>query len=196
VVQSSLRRSVHVNARTSSERYASLSKCVARLDQSAVVKVHGKDAFKFLQGLTTNDLNSARTQGVCYTAFLNPKGRFLYDVFAIHQTSAADQGDTFLLQCHSMVVDDLVRYLRRYKLKSSLQIDDVSSSYSVWSVMSGDPAASAGAIASTKSGPTHGAIAFLDPRLHSLGARLLLPADDSRMYSVLILQRVTSFVIV
>jgi folate-binding Fe-S cluster repair protein YgfZ len=61
--------------------------CSALTDRG-VLRLAGKDTRKFLQGLTTNDVDCIRAPNDAqYAAFLNPKGRVIQD--ALVSMSAA-----------------------------------------------------------------------------------------------------------
>ena len=90
----------------------------------------GLDSTKFLQGLTTNDINDLRDpHDVLYTAFLTPKGRVKFDAFV----SVGKDETTFFLDCPRHAASDIKKYLRRYKLRSDVHIDNEDQS--VWAVM-------------------------------------------------------------
>jgi folate-binding Fe-S cluster repair protein YgfZ len=58
---------------------------VGVLPQKRLLRVHGRDSVKFLQGLFTNDIHGLKRRGdVCYGAFLTHKGRILGDADILH----------------------------------------------------------------------------------------------------------------
>ena len=133
-----------------------------------VVSVGGADARSFLQGLITNDIDKVTPDRAIYAALLTPQGKYLHDFFI------AEGADALLLDCAADGVDDLIRRLRMYKLRSDVSIDDRTGDFQVYAVLGGwadGPGASPG-----DAQAVGGGIAFTDPRMAALGARLILPA--------------------
>lgn len=102
----------------------------------------GKDAFKFLQGLTTNDLTLLHRLPFTsiYANVLTVQGRVAYDVLVSPTpnsnmtTASTPQHYDYLLDCDSSVVGDIQQHLMRYKLRNKLTMTDLSDKYKVWSV--------------------------------------------------------------
>lgn len=136
-----------------------------------VVSVGGPDARSFLQGLITNDIHKATLSRAIYAALLTPQGKYLHDFFIIEFDGA------LLLDCAADGVDDLIRRLTMYKLRSDVSIDDRTGDLQVYAVLGGwadGPGASPGDAKAVGDG-----IAFTDPRMAALGARLILPAGTA-----------------
>ena len=50
-----------------------------------IIKITGKDALTFLQGMTSNDvLPLAKAPGIVWTALLTPQGKYLADFFVVN----------------------------------------------------------------------------------------------------------------
>lgn len=80
----------------------------------------GADTKKFLQGLTTNDMNKLEKPNDCVaTAFLTPKGRILATAL-LYQTA-----DSVLVETHADLLNELKRYLTMYKLRAQAKIEAV-----------------------------------------------------------------------
>eukprot|EP00240_Pyramimonas_obovata_P007877 CAMPEP_0118935852 /NCGR_PEP_ID=MMETSP1169-20130426/15871_1 /TAXON_ID=36882 /ORGANISM="Pyramimonas obovata, Strain CCMP722" /LENGTH=169 /DNA_ID=CAMNT_0006878927 /DNA_START=29 /DNA_END=535 /DNA_ORIENTATION=+ len=115
---------------------------VARLTGRGVLRFSGNDTLTFLQGLITNDTRlltpKAATTDVpppMYAAFLHPQGRFLYDIFLQPQQSA-DGTPLLLGDVDSNYLPELLTLLKKYKLRTKIDISDVSEEYSVWTQFS------------------------------------------------------------
>jgi len=93
---------------------------------------------------------------------LTPQGRFLNDMFVV-----AD-GETLLLETERERATALARKLSIYKLRSQVKVEDRSATMEVAAVFG------AGIDAARLS--QGGLVAFVDPRLSELGARVLGPA--------------------
>lgn len=76
-----------------------------------------------------------------------------------------------LVDCDAAGREDLLRLLRRYRLRQKVDIADVSSDYRVWACFGGG---SDGASAPAAAGPGWAP----DPRLPQLGLRAVLPAGE------------------
>jgi tRNA-modifying protein YgfZ len=93
------------------------------LADRGVVEVCGEDAARFLHNLVTNDVAGLAPGGARYAALLTPQGKILFDfvVFAL-------EGGRFLLDCPLSLAPDLARRLTMYKLRSKIEVRDLSGS--------------------------------------------------------------------
>lgn len=133
---------------------------IARLDSRALVEIGGDDAFQFLQGLVTSDVERARDGGAVHAALLTPQGKILFDFFIIPR-----EGGGFWIDCRRELAGDLVKRLTFYKLRAKVAIADRSPDHMVCAAWGGVPGAD-------------GALAVApDPRLEAMGMRVILPAD-------------------
>mmetsp|Transcript_16306 Transcript_16306/g.48902 ORF Transcript_16306/g.48902 Transcript_16306/m.48902 type:complete len:357 (+) Transcript_16306:94-1164(+) len=124
-----------------------------------VIRLAGADVLTFLQGLVTNDVSRLAEAGAppLYAAILNAQGRVLQDLF-LHRQEGEDT--VLLVDAHRDGIPELLKSLRRYKLRAAVDIADVSEEYAVW--------ASFGWGAERKKGWP------MDPRLSVLGQRAVL----------------------
>ena len=85
----------------------------------ATLKVTGDDAFEFLQGQLTNDLDALETDAEILAAWCNPKGRVIWfgTVWKI------DGG--FGLSVFPDVADDLVKRLTMFRFRSKVEFEIV-----------------------------------------------------------------------
>jgi folate-binding protein YgfZ len=89
----------------------------------SIIHIVGPDSQKFLQSLTTNDVvNKIYT----YNYLLNNQGRYLYD-FYIYQ----DNDKSYFLDIDKASSTSLIKRLSMYKLRSHIEIHDVSEFYTV-----------------------------------------------------------------
>jgi tRNA-modifying protein YgfZ len=132
----------------------------ALLPTRGVVRISGSDAAKLLQGLVTGDMARLENDGdALHAGLLTPQGKILFDFFVVRD------GDGFLLEIDGASVPGLCQRISMYKLRADAEIADVSGDYAV-AVVWGDGAETVPARA--------GSIAFVDPRMPLLGARLLM----------------------
>lgn len=127
-----------------------------RLPNRGVLRVGGEEAESFLQNLVSNNVGPAATDTGVYATLLTPQGKFLHDFFI-----ARDADGAFLLDCEADRLDDLKRRLTMYKLRSKVDLADVSGDWAVVAVLSG-----------TIDAP----VSYDDPRHPDLGRRALVPA--------------------
>jgi folate-binding protein YgfZ len=134
---------------------------VALLPDRGVVRVAGEDAEKLLQGLVTNDMGLLAAQPAIHAALLTPQGKILFDFFV----AKADDG--YRLETTKDKAGELAKRLKLYKLRAKVDIGDASEDYRVFVLWGASPPVS---------DPTSGRISFGDPRLRTLGRRILAEA--------------------
>ncbi|KAG0267597.1 ccr4 associated factor [Mortierella polycephala] len=108
------------------------------LPTRGLLEIRGKDASKFLQGLITNHMPRIENSSSGFlAAFLNPKGRVMYDVF-IHPTNAPkDDGadPAFLIECDARALPDLHKHIARFVLRNKVKMVGVTEAFDVYSVL-------------------------------------------------------------
>ena len=134
---------------------------IALLADRGVVRVAGEDAEKLLQGIVSNDMDLLASQAAIHAALLTPQGKILFDFFVVKT------GGGFLLETVRDKAVDLAKRLNLYKLRAKVDIRDASSDYRVLALWG--PSLHG-------LGETAGAVAFADPRLPTLGMRILAEA--------------------
>ena len=128
------------------------------LEGRGVLRLAGEDRVSFLQGLVSNDVAAVASDRPLYACLLTPQGKFLHDFFLIEVDGA------LLIECEGARRGDLMERLRKFKLRSKIEIADVSDSYSSFAIQG----------APTVAAPP-GAMFYADPRASELGIRALLP---------------------
>jgi folate-binding protein YgfZ len=126
----------------------------AELVDRGVIEVTGADARKFLQGLVTNDMETAREGRAIYAGLLTPQGKILFDFFVVAK------GDGFLIEAPRASLGELTKRLNFYRLRAAVEIKEVP--FKVAACWGGDPDL------------IDSGVAFADPRARELGVRLLL----------------------
>ena len=165
----------HLLSTKASEKISGETKC-SLLRKRGLLKIKGRDAIKFLQGLVTNDVQSFHEDAdrkALYAFFLNASGRAMYDVLLYKHGSSVESPE-FLLECDSQVITDLTNHLKRFKLRSKVDISQ-GAEYGSWVIFSPSgvvdlqyPTASSDILLLGK-----------DPRTDRLGYRVVLPKDSS-----------------
>ncbi|KAF2156669.1 Aminomethyltransferase folate-binding domain-containing protein [Myriangium duriaei CBS 260.36] len=113
---SSTRPSHSVPAKPPASGYASLQ-------SRSLISITGNDSPKFLHGLVTSSVTTPTpsTPGF-YTAFLTAQGKVLHDVFVYPIPSTTDTGEGFILELDSTNAADLLKHLKRHKLRSKVAL--------------------------------------------------------------------------
>ena len=130
------------------------------LEDRSVIAVKGTEARSFLQGLVSNDMDDCAPGKGIYAALLTPQGKILFEFFVIEHEAR------FLIDCAQTRATDLVKRLTFYRLRAKVDIA-LAPELEVAAVWDGTPRAAA---------PT--AAVFADPRMPSLGVRMIGPLPD------------------
>jgi len=95
------------------------------LNDRAILYVNGEDAKDFLQNIISNDINKVSESFSCFTSLLTPQGKFLYEFIIIKHKSG------FLIDCEKSQVDGLFRQFNIYKLRSKVEVLNLSNEFVV-----------------------------------------------------------------
>jgi hypothetical protein len=136
----------------------------ALLSDRACLQISGEERASFLQGLISNDVETLPEGAARFAGLLSPQGKILFEFFVVNADGV------LLLDCASGIAADLQKRLGFYKLRTKVEIEDVSGLWRVGAVWGEGAAAFA---------EDSGALAYPDPRLPDLGWRVLLGEMDS-----------------
>jgi folate-binding protein YgfZ len=144
------------------------------LDDRGALEITGDDRVAFLQGLVSNDVAKASASRALHAALLTAQGRYLHDFFIVAM------GDTLVLDAEEARLDDLRRRLTLYKLRAKVTLAAASERREI-AALWGDGAARALGLPQEAGAAQAfaGGVAYVDPRLAALGARLLLPRGEA-----------------
>ena len=138
------------------------------LEDRGLISISGKDAKDFLQNIITNDVNKVSEKETIFSGLFTPQGKYLFEFFLIKSK------DGFLLDCDNKLTSEIINYLSKYKLKSKIKIQDISTEYVVGIVnlkkfndIQKEEDKKTDTIEYRES------TLFIDPRKKELGARLL-----------------------
>ncbi|KAL2472444.1 Glycine cleavage T-protein family [Abeliophyllum distichum] len=197
------------------------------LKTRSVIRFKGPDTIKFLQGLVTNDVrrlgdpepageNSATpnmpvvTVPPLYAALLTPQGRFLYDFFLyrrprpdekLNRTGTGPGPNPGELEIYAdvdrSVLDEVLITLKKYRLRSKVDIENMAEEFSCWQRFGGKTAENSssqeeletdsvgwgGTVdpsgVSASRGHNSGWHWEKDPRLDCLGDRSIFPSNTT-----------------
>ena len=139
------------------------------LEDRAILYLNGEDTKEFLQNLISNDINKVNEKNTCFTSLLSPQGKFLYEFIIIKHKSG------YLIDCEKSQSDGLYKQLSIYKLRSKVEILNLSNEFIVAAFshekfLTFDEAKNIpGFTLKYIEDPI-----FLDPRNKQLGARLII----------------------
>ena len=138
------------------------------LKNRGLVSIIGEEAKDYLQNIITNDIEKVSSDSSIFSALFTPQGKYLHEFFLIKSSNG------FFLDCDSSSTKDLIEHLSKYKLRSKVEIKDLSSEYVVGIIslekfeeMQSSEKNSSSTIL-YRNCPV-----FIDPRSNKLGARVL-----------------------
>ena len=139
------------------------------LDDRSILYLNGDGTKEFLQNLITNDINKVSEANTCFTSLLSPQGKFLYEFLIVKHKSG------YLIDCEKSQADGLFKQLSTYKLRSKVEILNLSNEFVVAAfshekfLTFDDVQNTNGFTLKYREDPI-----FLDPRNKKLGARLII----------------------
>ena len=95
------------------------------LDDRGILYINGLDSKKFLQNLISNDIEKVNESNSCFASLLSPQGKFLFDFIVVKHK------DGYFLDCEKRIIDQLYKKLVMYKLKSKVEILNLSNEFVV-----------------------------------------------------------------
>ena len=98
---------------------------VYSLDDRGIIYIYGDDARDFLQNIITNDIYKVTDSKSCFASLLTPQGKYLFDFIIIKHKKG------FFLDCEKKQIDELFKKLKIYKLKSKVEILNLSNEFVV-----------------------------------------------------------------
>ena len=139
------------------------------LNNRSILYINGLDAKDFLQNLISNDINKVTDNSSCFASLLTPQGKFLYEFIVVkHKTG-------YFIDCEKDQSEEILRQLNVYKIRSKVEILNLSNEFVVASIgyekyLSIDGSKDIlGFTFKYREDPI-----ILDPRNKDLGARLII----------------------
>ena len=98
------------------------------LNNRSILYVNGLDAKDFLQNLISNDINKVTDNSSCFASLLTPQGKFLYEFIVVkHKTG-------YFIDCEKDQSEEILRQLNVYKIRSKVEILNLSNEFVVASI--------------------------------------------------------------
>jgi folate-binding protein YgfZ len=132
----------------------------ALLPDRGVVKVAGDDARNFLHGLLSADIFKLTPGMARFSALLSPQGKIVADFLVVEAPAESNGG--FFLDVPRALAKSIVEKLNLYKLRARLIVEDLSEVLGILAAWDAD-------------GVTAVGLCYADPRLPTLGLRVILP---------------------
>ena len=95
------------------------------LDDRAILYINGSDSKEFLQNLISNDMNKITDSSSCFASLLTPQGKFLYEFIILKHK----QG--YFIDCEKSQAESLFKQLNSYKIRSKVEILNLSNEFVV-----------------------------------------------------------------
>ena len=93
------------------------------LEDRGILYINGSDAKDFLQNIITNDINKVNETNSCFASLFSPQGKFLFAFIIIKHKSG------YFLDCENSQADSLLKQLNIYKLRSKVEIMNLSNEF-------------------------------------------------------------------
>jgi hypothetical protein len=139
------------------------------LEDRGLLYINGEDVKEFLQNIITNNIDIVSENNSCFAGLLSPQGKYLYDFLVIKHKSG------YFLDCEKKIIDDLYKQLNLYKIRSKVEILNLSNEFVVAAIHKEKFLEIEGS--KDQLGYTikyREDSMFLDPRNKELGARLII----------------------
>ena len=93
------------------------------LEDRALIAIEGLDAKNFLQNIISNNIEKVNKNNSIFSGIFTAQGKYLYEFFIIKNN------ESYFLDCDDTFKEGLIKHLSKYKLRSKIEIKDLSSSY-------------------------------------------------------------------
>jgi len=95
------------------------------LEDRGILYINGVDAEEFLQNMISNDINKVNEDNSCFASLLSPQGKFLFAfIIAKHKSG-------YFIDCEKSQTEALFKQLTVYKLRSKVEIMNLSNEFVV-----------------------------------------------------------------
>ncbi len=95
------------------------------LKDRSIIYINGKDTKDFLQNLISNNINKVTDYSSCFASLLTPQGKFLYEFIVVKHKSG------FFIDCEKSQSEEILKQLNLYKLRSNVEILNLSNEFIV-----------------------------------------------------------------
>ena len=93
------------------------------LEDRGILYINGANAKEFLQNMISNDINKVTEDNSCFASLLSPQGKFLFAFIIVKHKSG------YFIDCEKAQIEDLFKQLNIYKLRSKVEIMNLSNEF-------------------------------------------------------------------
>jgi len=93
------------------------------LEDRGLIAIEGPDSQNFLQNIISNDIEKVSKSNSIFSGIFTAQGKYLYEFFIIKNNKG------YFLDCDNCFKEELIKHISKYKLRSKIEIKDMSSSY-------------------------------------------------------------------
>ena len=138
------------------------------LEDRGIIYINGEDAFAYLQNIISNDLHKVTGNQSCFSYLLTPQGKYLFEFIIIKHKNG------YFLDCPKYQIENLIKQLNLYKLRSKVEITNLSNEFVVGALSKDkfiefEKNNNPGVTIKFREDPV-----ILDPRCIKLGARIVI----------------------
>ena len=95
------------------------------LEDRGILYINGADTKEFLQNMISNDINKVNEENSCFASLLSPQGKFLFAFIVAKHKSG------YFIDCEKAQTEALFKQLNIYKLRSKVEIMNLSNEFVV-----------------------------------------------------------------
>jgi len=95
------------------------------LEDRGILYLNGVDTKEFLQNMISNDINKVNEDNSCFASLLSPQGKFLFAFIVAKHKSG------YFIDCEKSQTEALFKQLSIYKLRSKVEIMNLSNEFVV-----------------------------------------------------------------
>ena len=95
------------------------------LEDRGILYINGTDSKEFLQNMISNDIDKVREDSSCFASLLTPQGKFLFAFIIVKHKSG------YFIDCEKSQTEALFKQLSVYKLRSKVEIMNLSNEFVV-----------------------------------------------------------------
>ena len=93
------------------------------LEDRGILFINGADANEFLQNMISNDISKVNEDNSCFASLLSPQGKFLFAFIIVKHKSG------YFIDCEKSQTEALFKQLSIYKLRSKVEIMNLSNEF-------------------------------------------------------------------
>mgnify|MGYP006107741429 CR=1 FL=1 len=95
------------------------------LEDRGIIYINGTDAKEFLQNMVSNDIEKVSESNSIFASLLSPQGKFLFSFIVLQHKSG------YFIDCEKSQAEALFKQLSIYKLRSKVEIMNLSNEFVV-----------------------------------------------------------------